>query len=58
VKILVQPVALERDADGKIVGEKTGEAVALYDLDAVAEYVEQLRQAIEQQNAASLNGKP
>jgi hypothetical protein len=58
VKILVQPVAIERDADGKIMGEKVGEPVALFDLDAVSDYVAQLRSAIENANQAALNGRP
>jgi len=43
LKIIVQPVVLERDVDGKIVGEKIGEAVPIYDLDTIAEYVTTIR---------------
>ena len=53
LKIMVQPVVLERDADGHIVGEKTGEPIALYDLERVADYVEQLQREIDNANAAA-----
>ena len=53
LKVLVQPVALERDADGKVLGEKVGEAVAFYDLSTVQAYVDELREQIEKVNGAS-----
>jgi hypothetical protein len=56
VKLLVQVVALERDADGKIIGEKLSEPTALYDLDTVSDFVENLRREIETANQAALNG--
>jgi hypothetical protein len=55
VKVMVQPVAIERDADGRIVGERFGDPVALFTPEQLPEYVAQLRQQIE---AANQNGVP
>jgi hypothetical protein len=55
IKIMVQPVAIERDDDGQIVGEKIGEPVALFSPEQLVEYVAQLRQQIDTVNA---NGRP
>lgn len=52
-KFVVQPVVLERDADGQIIGEKTGEALALYTDAQLYEYTEAIRSEISAQNAAS-----
>jgi len=38
LKVLVQPVLLERDADGVIVGERVGEPTALYDENQLPEF--------------------
>jgi len=43
LKVIVQPVLLERDEDGAIVGEKVGEPVPIYDPDTIAEYVTTIR---------------
>jgi hypothetical protein len=53
LKVLVQPVALERDAEGRIVGEKVGEATALFTPEQLSEFVAELRRQIE---AANQNG--
>lgn len=52
LKLMVQPVVLERDEDGAIVGEKVGEAVALFQVDAIEAYVKQLQAEIATANAA------
>lgn len=49
---MVQPVVLERDPDGHITGEKIGEPVALYDLDTVQAYVDELRSQVSEMNGA------
>jgi hypothetical protein len=54
IKIMVQPVALERDPDGNIIGEKVGDPVALFTPEQLPEYVAQLRKEIEAANAAAL----
>ena len=51
LKIIVQPVALERDDDGKIIGEKAGEPTPLYSFEQLQEFwavIEQ--QLLQQQN--------
>jgi hypothetical protein len=53
IKVLVQPVAIERNSEGQIIGERTGEAVALFTLEQLTDYVAELRRQIEQ-----TNGKP
>jgi hypothetical protein len=58
IKVLVQPVALERDENGRIVGEKVGEAVALFTPEQLPEYVAQLREQIEAANATPTNSAP
>jgi hypothetical protein len=56
VKVMVQPVAIERDADGKIVGERIGDPVALFTPEQLPEYVAQLRQQIEAANSGQADG--
>jgi hypothetical protein len=56
LKVMVQPVVLERDADGRIVGEKVGEPVALFTPEQLPEFVAELRQQIEAANEAARNG--
>jgi hypothetical protein len=56
LKVLVQPVALERDSEGQIIGEKVGEPVALFTPEQLSEYVAQLRGEIEQANTNETNG--
>jgi hypothetical protein len=50
LKVLVQPVALERDGEGQIIGEKVGEPVALFTPEQLSEFVAELRQQIETAN--------
>jgi hypothetical protein len=52
LKVLVQPVVLERDDAGRIVGERLGETTPLYTLDHVAEFVA----AVEGELARANNG--
>ena len=51
LKVLVQPVLIERDEDGRIVGEKLGEARPCYSLDEVVQFTEELQKAVERENA-------
>jgi hypothetical protein len=53
-KYIVQPVALERDEDGKVVREVPAEPVSAYSVEQVLELV----RAFEDQLTASQNGKP
>ena len=48
LKLVVQAIALERDDDGKIVGERAADPIAVYTLDQLFE----LRASIEAQLAA------
>ena len=50
LKIMVQPVLLERDEDGKIIGEKIGEMKAIYDENTLLEFVNNLKVSIAQAN--------
>lgn len=56
LKVVVQPVALERNEDGKIVREHIGEPVAIYDLDQLAEWVEKVREEIAKTSNPNHNG--
>jgi hypothetical protein len=49
LKVIVQPVLLERDELGCIVGERVVESVAIYDLGQLAEYVDAFREQLRQQ---------
>jgi hypothetical protein len=53
IKIMVQPVVLERDPDGNITGERIGDPVALFTPEQLSGYVAELRRQLEQ---ANLNG--
>lgn len=52
LKVFVQPIVLERDESGTIVGEKVGEAQPCYSLEEVVSFAEKLRSAIEKENAS------
>lgn len=54
LKVLVQPVVLERDADGAILGERVGEVTPLYSAEQLAEFVEHLH--VEILNVNNRNG--
>jgi hypothetical protein len=59
IKIMVQPVVLERDPDGNITGERIGDPVALFTPEQLPNYVAELRRQLEQANvngAASAQG--
>jgi hypothetical protein len=51
LKIVVQPVIIERDKDGQIVGERLTESVSLYSLEALPKFVETVKQSLEEENA-------
>ena len=55
LKLMVQPVVLERDADGRIVGEKVGEATAIFDLDHLTAYAERLLAEIAAANGQAIS---
>jgi hypothetical protein len=50
IKIMVQPVVLERDPDGNITGERIGDPVALFTPEQLPNYVAELRHQIDQAN--------
>ena len=50
LKILVQPVVLERDADGAITGERVGETTALYTRAEVEKFLDNLEAQIKREN--------
>jgi len=57
LKVLVQPVVLERDAAGAIVGERLGEPTPLYSLGDVARFVAAVELELERANNGA-NGAP
>jgi hypothetical protein len=50
LKFIVQPVVLERDEDGTIVGERVGEATAMYSLSQIADFIATLQEQIDEAN--------
>jgi hypothetical protein len=50
LKVLVQPVVLERDENGKSIGEKLGEPTACYDRDQLMKFFDSLEQSVENEN--------
>jgi len=50
LKVIVQPVVLERDQDGRIVGEKLGQATPCYSLEEVIVFMHGLDQQIKTEN--------
>ena len=56
IKIIVQPVALERDPDGNIIGERIGEPVPLFTPEQLSTYVAELRNQIDTANANGQRG--
>lgn len=56
LKILVQPVVLERDADGKVVGERVSDPVPLYSRELIVEFLDRLDGEIAAANASASNG--
>jgi hypothetical protein len=53
LKVIVQPVVLERDEDGVIIGEKLGEPTPLYTLDQITEFVQMVREQLVAENATT-----
>ena len=49
LKVIVQPVILERDPDGCIIGERLAEPHAIYDLAQLADYIEAIREQLAEQ---------
>ena len=56
LKVVVQPVVLERDDDGKIVREHIGEPAAIYTLDQLHQYVENLAASVATMSRPEANG--
>jgi hypothetical protein len=50
LKVIVQPVVLERDDEGKIVGERVGNAVPLYGQEEVEKYFSSIQDEITTAN--------
>ena len=47
LKVIVQPVVLERDEEGRIVAERIGDTIALYTLEQISKFVESLKTQLE-----------
>lgn len=56
LKIIVQGVVLERDDEGRIVGEQISEPSVLYTPDQLAEFVEGLEAKIAAANTQEVEG--
>ena len=53
-KAIVQPVAVERDENGDIMGERVGDPVSLYTDEQVLLFLQQVREELaSQQNGAA-----
>jgi hypothetical protein len=50
LKVLVQPVVLERDADGAIIGEKLAQPTPLYSAEEFAAFWATLEDDLVEQN--------
>jgi hypothetical protein len=57
LKIIVQPVILERDEQGNVIGERLGEPTALYTPEQISEFVDAIKTELLRANAA-LDGQP
>jgi hypothetical protein len=53
LKVIVQPVILERDPSGKIVGEKVMEPMQVYSEDEYKEIYTKVEEGLEKANAES-----
>jgi hypothetical protein len=51
LKLIVQPVCLERDVDGNIVGERPAEPTALYSLESVGPFIKAIQDELVRVNA-------
>jgi hypothetical protein len=50
LKVIVQPVTLERDETGAVIGERVGDPIALYTVGQLVEFVDALRASIDAAN--------
>jgi hypothetical protein len=55
IKVIVQPVVLERDGRGRIVGERLGEPQSLYSDEQLLEFMRLVREGIATENAQNGN---
>lgn len=53
LKVVVQPVILERDASGKVTGEQSAAPVSLYSADQVSELFASIEAEVAKHNAAT-----
>jgi hypothetical protein len=53
LKVIVQPVILERNEDGKIIGEQAANAQPLYSEDEVREFFALIESEVAKHNAAA-----
>lgn len=51
LKLIVQPVVLERDDEGKVTGERLGDARPLYGREQVIEYLDGLEAQLAEESA-------
>jgi hypothetical protein len=58
LKLLVQAVCIERDSDGAIVGERTGDVATLYAPAQIGPFVDALQAEIANANATMNGGDP
>lgn len=52
LKVIVQPVILERGEDGSVVAERLLDVKALYTSEQVEKYISEIREQIESANAS------
>lgn len=57
LKVIVQPVVLERGDDGEILGERLGDPVPLYTQAHVEEFFEGIRTQLAAHDAAADDSK-
>ena len=51
LKVFIQPVVIERNAEGKIVGEKVGDPIAAYTVEDIQKVYAKLEETLEEMNA-------
>lgn len=56
LKVIVRPVVLERDVDGKIIGEQLGEPQPLYTQEQVEEFFANVNEQLTIMNQDNTNG--
>jgi hypothetical protein len=52
LKVVVQPVVLERNEEGQVVKEQVGEPTPLYSIEQITEFMEKLRIELHNANEA------